>query len=100
MAANHGGGRAWRWAARTPVAALVVGFLGAGVTVVALVSAFRAVASVPPEQKADLLADGIARAMVATAVVGPMSLLLYAASVVVFAVGSARSSGPDRTTSR
>jgi hypothetical protein len=97
VAAKHGG-RAWRWAARMPLAALAVGLLGAGVTVVALVRAFRAIAAVPPEQKATLLSERIAGAMVATAVAGPVSLLLYVASVVVFAVGSAQSPRPDRST--
>lgn len=93
VAAKHGGGRAWRWAARMPVAALAVGFLGAGVTVAALAREFRAIADVPPAQKANLLSEGIARAMLATAVAAPVSLLLYLASVVVFIVGSAR--GPE-----
>jgi hypothetical protein len=91
VAAKHGGGRAWRWVARMPFAALATGFLGAAVTVAALTRELSAVANAPAAQKANLLSEGIARAMLATAVAAPVSLLLYLASVVVFAVGSTRS---------
>lgn len=94
VAAKHGGSRAWRWAAWMPIAAMAVGFLGAVLTVVALVGEFTAIGDVPPAQRASVLSEGIARSMGAIAVAGPASLLLYVASVVVFAVGTAQ--GPRR----
>lgn len=89
VAAKHGT-RGWRIAAWMPIAGLVVHHVGVLGTVVGLVRAFGAVSSVAPSDRAPMLANGIATAMVSTAVGVSLSLVLYLASVVTFAVGSAR----------
>jgi hypothetical protein len=71
-------GGAWRHLVWLPLAGLLAGGLGIGVTVLGLIRAFDAVESVDAARKADVLADGIAQAMTATAVFVPISWGLYA----------------------
>jgi len=87
VAAKHDT-RGWRLASWMPIAGIVVHHLGLVGTIVGLVHAFGAVASVAPEQRASQLSDGIATAMWATAFGVGLSLLLYLASVITFAIGS------------
>src|SRR5688500_1077306 len=66
-------GGAWRHLVWLPVAGFVLGAVGLGLTVWGLVHAFEAVAGADPSAKAQILSDGISRAMYATAVFGPLS---------------------------
>jgi len=87
VAAKHGT-RSWKLASWMPIAGIVVHHLGLVGTIVGLVHAFGAVASVAPEHRATQLSEGIATAMWATAIGVGLSLLLYIASVITFAIGS------------
>lgn len=87
VAAKHGT-RGWRLASWMPIVATVAHHLGLAGTVVGLVMSFDAVASVPAAERASALSDGIATAMWSTAIGLGLSLTLYLASVITFAVGS------------
>lgn len=87
-AVRRGGGLAWRIAAWAPMVAFVIAVAGIGVTVAGLITTFRSLGAVSPAQKQQLLSDGIAQAMAATAIAVPMAWLLFVGSVVMFAVGS------------
>lgn len=88
--ADKHGTRGWRLASWMPIAAIVIHHVGIAGTVVGLVMAFGAVASVPASERVLALSDGIATAMWSTAIGLGVSLVLYAASVITFAIGSLR----------
>ena len=83
---KHGG--AWRHLVWLPLAGLLAGGLGLGVTVLGLVRAFGAVETVDAAHKADVLADGIAQAMYAMVVFVPISWGFYALAVLGCIFGS------------
>lgn len=85
--AKRRGGRSWRLASYMPLIAVISSMLGFLLTVFGLIRSFGAVASVDPSQKAAQLSAGIAMAMWATAIGLGISVVLYIASIVTFAIG-------------
>jgi len=85
--AKKRGGRGWLLASYLPLLAATASMVGVFFTIVGLIRAFGAVAHADPSSKATLLAEGIATAMWATALGVGVSLVLYVASIVTFAVG-------------
>jgi MotA/TolQ/ExbB proton channel family len=85
--ANKRMGRGWRLASYMPLIAVISSMLGFLLTVLGLLRAFSAVANVDPSEKASHLAAGISMAMWATAIGMGISVLLYVASIVTFAIG-------------
>jgi hypothetical protein len=88
--AKRQGGVWWRRAVALPLVAMGSGLLGVAITCVLLVRSFSALERVTPSHKAEMLSRAIADAMMSTALLGGLSMLLYLASVVVFTVGSLR----------
>jgi hypothetical protein len=85
--AKKRGGRGWLLASYLPAVAAIASTVGVFFTIVGLIRAFGAVAHADPSSKATLLSEGIATAMWATALGVGASIVLYAASIVIFAVG-------------
>lgn len=85
--ARKRGGRGWLLVSYLPLLAAMASTVGVLFTIVGLIRAFEAVAHADPASKATLLAEGIATAMWATAIGIGVSILLYVASIVAFAVG-------------
>ncbi|UJR87269.1 MULTISPECIES: MotA/TolQ/ExbB proton channel family protein [Sandaracinus] len=79
------GGR-WRFAPWLPALGLLVQLGGTCSTVGSLVMVFRGMATSDAALRATVLAQGISEAMKATACAVPISLLVYGASIVLFAV--------------
>jgi hypothetical protein len=87
-------GGAWRHLVWLPMAGFALAGLGAGLTVAGLIHAFEAVGGADPSIKAQLLSDGISRAMYATAVFAPLSWGAYLLALIGCAVGTAWGPGP------
>jgi hypothetical protein len=80
---------AWRYASWMPIVALGLAALQYATTAYLIVRAFDRVATtVPPDEKARFLAEGISEAMNVGALFGIPSGLLYVGSLVAFTVGS------------
>lgn len=97
--ANRRGGRGWRLASYLPLVAALASMVGVFLTVLGLMRAFGATASTDAASKATVLSEGIATAMWGTAIGMGLSIALYVASVVTFAVGELtkpRTDGPAR----
>lgn len=88
--ARRHGGRWWRFARWLPLLGFVVGLLGIGATVVLLLQAFGALSGTTAADRASELSDGIARAMMATAVTAPLSSLLFLVGLISLTVGTVR----------
>ena len=82
------GGRAWWWARWMPLVALLLATGGVIVTVIRLVTAFDAVATVDASLKAQVLSEAIDRAMRWALLTTLPSWGLYVASVVAFTAGT------------
>ena len=85
--ANRRGGRGWRVASYLPLVAALASLVGFFFTIVGLIGAFEAVSDTDAASRATVLSQGIATAMWATAIGMGLSIVLYVASIVVFAVG-------------
>ena len=73
-----------------PGLGFAVSLVGAWITVMGLTRAFGAVSAAAPEMRASTLASGISDAMNAIAFGLGASILLYATSAIVSAIGSRR----------
>lgn len=78
----------------TPLVAFAATVIGTAITVWGLFGAFRALESVEPQFRAQVLSDGIEVAMWGTLVFGPLAGVLYLVSAVAFVVGSVRPPSP------
>ena len=80
----------WTWAARGPWISFAALMLGMAISIRMLLVAFERVANVEAGQRAVVLSQSIAHAMIATAVFFVPGYLVLLASVTAFIVGSLR----------
>lgn len=95
VAARHGDTRGWRIASWLPIAALLIASVGLAFAFSGLFQAFDAVGHAAPDQRQQILEEGISEAMTVIKIAGPVAAWLYLGSVVLFAVGL--SMQPKRT---